>query len=376
MTNLSLRHNNPIRAAAVYILLLLLVILSVIFSLIRNRVYQTGLTLWKDCAEKTEWQDLRSVVSYATHLAMQRTPESQAEASRVMARARLLEYKSGRYSLDAVKSLILNHLHMVAPEDRREIMQFVLETIDPLDSKLLEMNALSYLLEGDLDNARAAASLLNRISPDPASKVVMGRVYNAHGCYQKAERDFFAAIAIERNVPRWHEVLLENSLCHSDPEESRELFRAHRQDLAPTVLKRFEDHWSDAAGESAGEKVQLARLDVLQWEYGAAGKALKRLAREATVLNSETLKAMLHMLMRIKDFETAESVLQRIEKAEPGAFANIMLRSEYHQAREEWDTCALLFGQAADMVENEHVRYILKRKQGIAQREASHDGQP
>jgi len=352
-------------------LLAALAVLSGAGAYVRNRVYETDLTLWRDCAEKNEWRDMRTMVAYVGAL---KKKGEFGKAGEMLEKARQLEWDRGRFSMENIKFLVNQYVDYFPLRIQIVLHEFLLD-LDPDDHRSYEFIASSYMLRGDMENARIAVSFMNRTFLHDAARAFMGDIYSYYGCYEKAEREYMKAVAKEARHPLWRVRLLQNSAGFRSIAEMKKLFDMHGKYLEPEHASVFTEFLYGNIPDDPVFLVPVAELAYKNGDYTRTGLCLDRLILETEKLPSEeradALLQAAGIYSNMKEYERVYSLLADADTADFPLdrqadifliMARICRELGKHSESGAW------YEKTLEHIDDPDIQYIVRRKMGISRK--------
>ncbi|MFC1479325.1 tetratricopeptide repeat protein [Planctomycetota bacterium] len=355
-----------------------LILLSSAGTFIRNRVYKTGLTLWRDCAEKNNWHDMRTMVAYVGALKREGEYEKAAE---MLEKARHLEWKKGRFSLENIKFLVSQYIDYY-PIDMKIILHEFLLDLDPDDHRSFEFIASAYILKGDMENARIAISLLNRVFVYEGARALMGDIYSHYGSFAMAEREYLKAIGFEPNNPLWRLKLLQNGVRFKSSAEVAAILAENKRYLQSDDVSIFSGYISGGIPQYTNLLLSVAVLSYISGDYKRADQCLTRLIARSEKLPSEQHNIICiraaGIYSEMKEYKRVYSILDSLDT---GTFSEVQeldislimgrICRKLGKQKEslEW------YDKALQYIDDPEIAYVVKRKKNLAQKDTSYGQQ-
>lgn len=342
-----------------------LAIVSLLLTFVRNKIYRTDLILWEDCAKKNEWNDIRSMVGYAKALQDENNFE---KAIKVLEKASEVDYSKYRFSKANLKFLIGRYAVVFPFKVARELNEFIFE-IDSSDYQSLAYLAWSYFREGDIENARIAASLLNRSFLYPDARSIMGDIYSYYGCYEKAEREYLKAIELEPNNPRWGKKLIENAIRYHPSDKIENLLKEQSSYLSENTLEIYYDFLS---GKTEGDLLELFNLALYYFQNGNFIQSVEciniLLKQNAGTIATEHLINISEMFAKLRDYDKAYDLLIAAKNKDKDEFDILVILAGLCKKSGKLEESIQWYDRALEKTKNDRMIYILERKKKIVQR--------
>ena len=338
-------------------------------TFVRNRVYRNELTLWRDCAEKNNWQDMRTMVAYVGAL---KKEGRDAEASEILEQARKLDWNTARFSIENIKFLVNQYIDFFPIDIRIVLHEFLLD-LDPDDHRSYEFIASAYMLKGDMENARITVSLLNRVFVYEEARALMGDIYSHYGCFSKAEREYMKAVTLEPNNPLWRLKLLQNAIQFRSRAEVSGMLVQYQQYLPAESVRIFGMYLQKGIPEQQDLLLPVAGLCYLGGEYARAEKCLNLLIAESGSL--DTVEAAgFHIqaagiFSDMREYARVYSILSNLEfeglsdirKVDVSLMmGRICGETGRYRESAEW------YDRALEYIDDPEIIYVVKRKRTAA----------
>jgi tetratricopeptide (TPR) repeat protein len=327
-------------------------------TLRRNTDYRSALALWEDAARKNRFEDIRSMVSYGIAL---EAAGRYDEAMNILEQALKTDFSKRRFSIENIK-VLAGRLAAYYPLDvMREILEFIV-WLDPSDDGPLVGLGQSYIANGDLVNARKAASLACRLFYSPSARVLMGDVYAASGALDLADREYAAAWSMEPNNPRWPSKRVENAIRSGDRTAVADLLDQVRRDLTPGDAALYQAFVDRRTTGSADEVYRLCAFYAWSGDFALCRAAADQFAATAAAASSTQLLDIARICLYIRDLDAAIAMTNTVRQAMADPAPALLLLAEIHQAAGRPSEAAACLEEVLATTTDPENAFVLRRR--------------
>ncbi len=349
------------RDILLYILLSVLSMLLITGTVKRNTVYYSELTLWKDCAEKNDFKDMRSLISYASWVMRKGDRE---KAWRLLQKGMTLKWEDRRFTMDNLKYLVQNVSMFVSREAVFELYQFIFE-IDPRSDYALREIGNRYFSSGDVENARKAVSLAVRLFGKAESLAVIGDIYKFYGCYREAEDSYMLAFNREPNNSAWSDRIILNSLNFQDEAEFKNRLEMYGNKLSPKKRKLYNSLLNGVYDQAP--LITYASLFISMGRYAEAETCLDEFTEKlggGRNFPSRLLVKTVTLYRNLENFKKAEKLLAAGLERYPDNIDILMYTGYCFYEQGLWQQSLDAFNLVLkkSMATDEEFQYTLRRK--------------